>query len=57
MLDLANLDILANLGPGDRFVGAPTITLPHIQSYNETLPIVGSIKPPARRQSCPVSPT
>ena len=46
VLDLANLDILDNLGLGDHIVGAPTITLPYIQSYNETLPIVGSVKTP-----------
>ena len=46
VLDLANLDILDNLGLGDRIVGAPTITLPYIQSYNENLPIVGSVKTP-----------
>lgn len=46
VLDLANLDILDNLGLGDRIVGAPTITLPYIQSYNEALPIVGSVKTP-----------
>lgn len=46
MLDLANLDILDNLGLGDHIVGAPTITLPYIQSYNEALPIVGSVKTP-----------
>lgn len=46
VLDLANLDILDNLGLGDHIVGAPTITLPYIQSYNEALPIVGSVKTP-----------
>ena len=34
VLDLANLD------------GAPTITLPYLQSYNDDLPIVGSVKTP-----------
>ena len=46
VLDLANLDILDNLGLGECIVGAPTITLPYIQSYNEDLPIVGSVKTP-----------
>ncbi|MDO4332779.1 MAG: ABC transporter substrate-binding protein [Eubacteriales bacterium] len=47
VLDLANLDILDNLGLGDRVVGVPTITLPYLQSYNENgLPIVGSVKTP-----------
>lgn len=46
VLDLANLDILDNLGLGDRVVGAPTITLPYLQSYNDSLPIVGSVKTP-----------
>ena len=46
VLDLANLDILDNLGLGDRVVGAPTITLPYLQSYNDDLPIVGSVKTP-----------
>ncbi len=46
VLDLANLDILDNLGMGDRIVGAPTITLPYLQSYNDDLPIVGSVKTP-----------
>ena len=46
VLDLANLDILDNLGLGDCVVGAPTITLPYLQSYNDDLPIVGSVKTP-----------
>lgn len=47
VLDLANLDILDNLGLGDCVVGAPTITLPYLQSYNENdMPIVGSVKTP-----------
>lgn len=46
VLDLANLDILDNLGLGDHIVGAPTITLPYLQSYNEDIPIVGSVKTP-----------
>lgn len=46
VLDLANLDILDNLELGDRIVGAPTITLPYLQSYNDTLPIVGTVKTP-----------
>lgn len=46
VLDLANLDILDNLGLGDHVVGAPTITLPYLQSYNDELPIVGSVKTP-----------
>jgi len=46
VLDLANLDILDNLGLGDCIVGTPTITLPYLQSYNESLPIVGSVKTP-----------
>ena len=45
-LDLANLDILDNLGLGGCVVGAPTITLPYLQSYNDELPIVGSVKTP-----------
>ena len=46
VLDLANLDILDNLGLGDCIVGVPTITLPYLQSYNDDLPIVGSVKTP-----------
>ena len=46
VLDLANLDILDNLGLGDCVVGVPTITLPYLQSYNDDLPIVGSVKTP-----------
>ena len=46
VLDLANLDILDNLGLGGCVVGAPTITLPYLQSYNVELPIVGSVKTP-----------
>ena len=46
VLDLANLDILDNLGLGDCIVGAPTITLPYLQSYNDNLPIVGTVKTP-----------
>lgn len=45
VLDLANLDILDNLGLGDRVVGVPTITLPYLDSYN-ALTIVGSVKTP-----------
>lgn len=46
VLDLANLDILDNLGLGDCIVGAPTITLPYLQSYNDNLPIIGTVKTP-----------
>ncbi|MDE7332748.1 MAG: ABC transporter substrate-binding protein [Lachnospiraceae bacterium] len=46
VLDLANLDILDNLGLGDCIVGVPTITLPYLASYNDGLPIVGSVKTP-----------
>lgn len=46
VLDLANLDILDNLGLGDCIVGAPTITLSYLQSYNDNLPIVGTVKTP-----------
>lgn len=47
VLDLANLDILDNLGLGDCIVGVPTITLPYLQSYSESgLPIVGTVKTP-----------
>lgn len=46
VLDLANLDILDNLGLGDCIVGVPTITLPYLASYNDDLPIVGSVKTP-----------
>lgn len=46
VLDLANLDILDNLGLGDCIVGVPAITLPYIQSYNDDLPVVGSVKTP-----------
>ncbi len=46
VLDLANLDILDNLGLGGCIVGVPTITLPYLQSYNDELPIVGSVKTP-----------
>ena len=46
VLDLANLDILDNLGLGGCVVGAATITLPYLQSYNDELPIVGSVKTP-----------
>lgn len=46
VLDLANLDILDNLGLGGCIVGVPTITLPYLASYNDDLPIVGSVKTP-----------
>ncbi len=46
VLDLANLDILDNLGLGDRIVGVPTITLSYLQSYGDNLPIVGTVKTP-----------
>lgn len=47
VLDLANLDILDNLGLGDRVVGVPTITLEYLQSYVDSgLPIVGTVKTP-----------
>lgn len=48
VLDLANLDILDNLGLGDRIVGVPTITLDYLQSYaeNEDIANVGSVKTP-----------
>ena len=46
VLDLANLDILDNLGLGGCIVGVPTITLPYLQSYNDGLPIMGSVKTP-----------
>lgn len=47
VLDLANLDIVDNLGLGDRVVGVPTITLDYLKSYEESgLPIVGTVKTP-----------
>lgn len=48
VLDLANLDILDNLGLGDRIVGVPTITLEYLQSYaeDESITNVGSVKTP-----------
>lgn len=46
VLDLANLDILDNLGLGGCVVGAPSITLPYLQSYNDAVPIVGTVKTP-----------
>lgn len=46
VLDLANLDILDNLGLGGCIVGVPTITLPYLQSYNDGLTIMGSVKTP-----------
>lgn len=46
VLDLANLDILDNLGLGGRIVGVPTVTLPYLESYNDSADIVGSVKTP-----------
>lgn len=48
VLDLANLDILDNLGLGDCIVGAPTITLDYLQAYEEddSIPTVGTVKTP-----------
>lgn len=48
VLDLANLDILDNLGLGDCIVGVPTITLDYLKSYEENADIanVGSVKTP-----------
>lgn len=48
VLDLANLDILDNLGLGDRVVGAPVITLDYLQSYgeDENVANVGTVKTP-----------
>ena len=46
VLDLANLDILDNLGLGDRVVGVPTVTLPYLEPYNDKADIVVSVKTP-----------
>lgn len=48
VLDLANLDILDNLGLGDCIVGVPTITLDYLQSYAEddSVANVGTVKTP-----------
>lgn len=48
VLDLANLDILDNLGLGDRIVGVPTITLDYLKAYeeNDGISIVGTVKTP-----------
>ena len=48
VLDLANLDILDNLGLGDRIVGVPTITLDYLKAYeeNDSISIVGTVKTP-----------
>ncbi|MDE7319117.1 MAG: ABC transporter substrate-binding protein [Lachnospiraceae bacterium] len=47
-VDFANLDILDNLGLGDRIVGAPNITLDYLQAYGENDDIVnvGTVKTP-----------
>lgn len=48
VIDFASLDILDNLGLGDRVVGAVNITLDYITSYNENENVtnVGTIKEP-----------
>lgn len=48
VMDFANLDILDNLGLGDRVVGAPNITLDYLQAYgeNEDIINVGTVKNP-----------
>ncbi len=46
MLDLASLDILDNLGLGDRVVGSTTTTLDYLKKYeeDETIANLGTIK-------------
>lgn len=48
VVDFANLDILDNLGLGDRVVGVPTITLDYLKAYgeDENIAIVGTVKTP-----------
>lgn len=48
VIDFASLDILDNLGLGDRVVGAVNVTLDYISSYNDNENVlnVGTIKEP-----------
>lgn len=46
VLDLATLDILDNLGLGDRVTGVPTITLDYLAAYAEGTDIIGTVKTP-----------
>lgn len=46
VLDFANLDILDNLGLGDRVVGVPTISLDYLKAYEEGRAMVGTVKTP-----------
>ena len=49
VLDFATLDILDNLGLGDRIVGAPSITIDYLSAYKDKDGItnVGSVKTPS----------
>lgn len=48
VVDYANLDILDNLGLGDRVVGVPSISLDYLKSYEEKdgVAMVGTVKTP-----------
>lgn len=46
VLDLATLDILDNLGLGDRVAGVPAITLDYLKAYEADKAIVGTVKTP-----------
>lgn len=48
VVDYANLDILDNLGLGDRVVGVPGISLDYLKSYAEKdgVAVVGTVKTP-----------
>lgn len=48
VVDYANLDILANLGLGDRVVGVPSISLDYLKPYAEKdgVTVVGTVKTP-----------
>lgn len=48
VVDYANLDILDNLGLGDRVVGVPSISLDYLKSYEEKdgVTLVGTVKTP-----------
>lgn len=49
VLDFATLDILDNLGLGDRIVGAPNITIDYLSAYQdkEGITNVGNVKTPS----------
>lgn len=46
VIDFASLDILDNLGLGDRVVGSVNVSVDYISSYNDTVINVGTVKEP-----------